>query len=309
MEKRRFGAGLAAVAALVAAGWFALGPVAQGSGATPPRPAERAASWAGDPLPLDALLSTFYSQRRGIHDVQERVIAECMRAAGFAYRVRPYPASRPLGETKYGLVDRPTAEARGYLGPVDDAPEVPESANVPDDPGQAAAYLIAMNGPESGMQTHDLTGPDGRVYGQQTVGSGCFRRATEAVYGSVAIFVEMASFDGWIQLTANTAFNRALDDPAFRAVERRWAACMAAAGIGFDRMVDPLERRWPPPRPGAEERAAATADVDCRNQVGLIDALRQAERHEQTDAVEGSLDALDEYRAAQVQIDERLQRR
>ncbi len=204
------------------------------------------------PLPLDPYIagSTEAARANGV------LLASCMTNTGFPSE--PEVASAPFealhnlspGSDVLGLLDRAHAVSFGYHGD----PTAPPPGRF----GERGADEVAATIECQGGISQQLW-PDGPL--DQTLANELLAQTTATVTTS----------------------------PAYRDAVERWQECMARAGFHAVAPANaPQTFAAPEPSPTEAEKAAATADVDCKISAGVATVWRQ-----QTEAVQQQL--LDEH--------------
>lgn len=263
----------------------------------------------------------------------ENLIAQCMKAEGFEYTPEPY---RPdlsdsdatadgitdenledrdwVARYGYGLVETPDRAADDmsmFTGPDRGAGTKTESERYVDtlSSSQAAAYELAMNGPQQTEENFSLAD------------AGCFGQARAAVVGEDPS--DLAEFEPTFEAIEDF-WNGASSWAGFSELHASWASCMDARGHGgYARQSDAANeigtkigalREVANPTEGtgemvalpiaalealgAEERELATVDLDCREEVGFSARFFEIKVAEETRFIADHQAALDELKAA-----------
>lgn len=246
-------------------------------------------------LPLAWYLVTASEQRKALSDARNRILETCMEAKGFAWRPVPYAPDPDFLSRRYGLLDIDWARSNGHR-PSDyqDPPPSMEGENIPSDPAQQKAYLLALNGDASDAETIHLENPvDGSEFGTQTLTGGCTGEANEQIFGSMSGFVEYTSDDLSVQLLAQEALSRALADQAVLEAEADWSTCMQNRGYEFGAVSDIfayMENQGLGANDSIsdEETALAVADVECRVKAKYAERAAEAEVRTQLELLEAT---------------------
>jgi hypothetical protein len=245
------GAALAVVTVLLAAGCA----TTRGDAAGPqplPAPGTRTGSLPRRvALPLDPYLAS-PRDRRLLAAAHAKLAVACMRRFGL-----DLPDSTPTGamppegnQDRYGPADLQQVRVHGY--------HIPGFAPTrsPAEPELSAA------------QQAMLTGVGARQYAGQTVPEGgCAGEARRML----AAGARPPEDHGLAERLSVDSYGRSRHDRRVRAVFGAWSACMRRTGFGY---TDPMQANDDPAfqteRPSASEIAVATADVACKQAVGLV---------------------------------------
>lgn len=231
--------------------------------ATLPPPRLRAATVPSDSSSFLTWFNEEVDQRIARRDAAvDRLVADCMRSAGFDYV--PSPASEPVPLRLFGSLDRGAAEQFGFARPGDGTPIGDGVANGrPDNPASQAAWYSALNG--AGGDLVLVTTPGGSPIGEVAKPDGCVGAALSQLDGSADVSVQFSSAYAVLQQFRNDALAAAYSSDAVANLSEAWRACLAGRGIVTTGRIGSLgSQDWPEPRPTAGERAAAVADVECR---------------------------------------------
>lgn len=190
---------------------------------------------------------------------RDLLVQRCMERAGFDWHVAGMnPADMDPRRRRYGVIDPDAAERYGYHPPPDLMAE---------ETGRLRGQVLEQPGAEVAY-----AGPEG------TKGAGC---AAQAVH-RIAQGVGDADF-GLVDDLGRRSLAESGKHPDVRAARRDWRACMRSRGYVYDTPVEAIEdRAWWTDVPTEAERGVATADVDCANQVVLIETRAQAEAESST---------------------------
>jgi hypothetical protein len=207
---------------------------------------------------------------------ERMLLTDCMREAGFDYRVTdPGPEPPDLG---YVLTDVGWARAHGYRSDI--ARRLDEAAR--DDPNRRylqglppdrrADALAAMNGrTPNGLR---VTTPDGVTFSRNP--RSCESRAQQGLYGDLAAWFQAQAT---VDMMSSLRTNAVLSDGAYRAAAASWSACMARSGY---RYPDPqrLHATLANSMPRAREVAMALTEVRCGASSGLAEVSKRLDRRE-----------------------------
>ncbi len=251
--------------------------------------AETSLAGEGDQSDLERLLQEFSEVTEAAEEasavlVEERVAA-CMQAEGFDYVPAPHVPAR-MNPADLGVLPgtREFAEQYGYgiatdpWGRLESASPTPAADPNAEmlstmSPAEVEAYYAALYG---------TSGPD-EPYNWRT--GGCAGGAEHEVNGVVPGLDDDALADLQEELVTVLSIT---SDPSLESLAGEWAQCMSDAGHpGFTSVDEPAAQiaKQAAETPdhedlAEEEKALATADFDCRSEVGYAKALRavQVER-------------------------------
>lgn len=213
-------------------------------------------------LPIEAYMAT-PQQEKSVFNAHADLMESCMHAAGYSdwKPAPPLPVmgGKTLVDWRYGIHDAELAAKNGYH---------PDAIEV-------AAYNTAMS--EGAV---DKSGaPDSTV-------DSCSDTAAKNVPASA---VSQAA-----QKIGGDSYKSSLKDPSVVAVFAKWSSCMKAKGYDYK---DPMAAN-DDPRFGEEsvitdlEKATASADVDCKNRLGVEKIWFDAESSIQLQAIASQRSAL-----------------
>ncbi|MFJ5550849.1 hypothetical protein [Streptomyces sp. NPDC093225] len=238
------------------------------------RPAPARAFNEGDPatwtLPMEAYLPSD-DERRQMARAKNVLIGDCMKKAGFGqWRAAPeLPKVGPktLTDWRYGIHDAGLSKRRGYK------PEEGEQEAY-----DAAVEIGAVDGTSAG-------GADGKAL------QVCRGEARTRLKGDVVDYAAEA------QRLGNEAYVRAKEAPEVVAAFRAWSSCMAERGYRYKQPLDASDDpRFATRDVTAEEIAAATADISCRDRTHVAKVWWQAETGLQTASLEKHAETLNKSR-------------
>lgn len=221
----------------------------------------------GVTLPLDPYFLAPADTAR-LHRALDLLVAGCMRRAGLEPppdRPKAPPAS-PRNQRRYGVTSEEAAGTLGYHPP--DVPSAPA-------PHLTADQTTALSGTGTGRP-----GPGG------SPPQGCTVAAARQITGTNSYpmdpeLVRQLNYD---------SYERTLTEPPVRRAMQQWSNCMK----GRDhRYATPLEPTFTDPRPTAEEKRTALADVACKRQTDLINIWSTTETAVQKDLIAKRRSALD----------------
>jgi hypothetical protein len=266
------------------------------------------------PTPLVGLLQVAEDSQRVLHEADERAVAACMKEQGFRYEPLPFkpatPARQPLGDVAaarsrgYGL-----AESKGETqGPRPEEEQTTQGLT----PAEKEAWRTALIGKAVGP--HDLNRP-GQVKVQ--VGNvqmsydsqSCVAKGHNAVFGDNAEWTRLRLA---VTELSNKVYNDTMSDPALEPSIAKWRSCMQAKGYKYERPLAPSEALATQLHDGTIDRSAvkdleikiATADAECAQSEGVVDAVRSvmaAREQKEIEANQGLVLAFQEMQKASVE--------
>ncbi len=246
-------------------------------------------------LPLQFFIEENARYQSALDTLHQKLVSECMSARGFSYRsTNTIDATAVSMRARYGIADVERVSEFGYYRP---------SVNFegPEDPNVATAdevFYLALDGPEENIRDIRFLRQDGSSYGGVLLGSGCRASAQRSVFGSEERYVDYIRVNYLIQDLVDQARVAALASPDMGNVSKQWSECVASQGFtGFASPLDLQSQPWPDPRPGDEERAAATADARCKVQVGYVDAALAAEARAESELLQSTPGAVEQLQA------------
>lgn len=210
-------------------------------------------------LPLDAYRTSDDEAGQVVSEAWSTVFHQCMRSFGFAQEAAGPDQARELqGNSRlYGLVDLDHARTEGYTNPlIDRQPSMP-GAPVPELPQE---WYAVARGHIVSFAEREV--PEG----------GCIAEAHRTLSAGAPAGADLPLADR----LAGDAYIRAEQDSRVRAAIAAWRDCMTAKGYNY---ADPWQANndgtWsatpPEQRPSDREVLVATADVECKIEVDLID--------------------------------------
>lgn len=192
------------------------------------------------------------------------LIRDCMRQAGFDYRVTPRPVLPDDREFPYVVDDVGWARKHGYGTDIQRSLEALRVA----DPNKRyfnalpaerrSAALSAANG----VKPTGLTAKDPGGVTMSRSDQGCQTSADRELFGDPQAWFQAKVT---VQALGPIRISHVTADPQFAAATRPWAACMRAAGYPYASPVD-LRNHLPPPEkplPFADEQRMAVAEATC----------------------------------------------
>lgn len=209
------------------------------------------------------------------------LVDRCMRAQGFSYPVEK-AGQRVTRDRSYGL-SVAESERTGYqsqsgiLRLPDSEPDI-----APSDPAERQRFYLALFGPDDapGVEVEDPTAPGVRI-GMSS--GGCVSSAQRELFGGdLAAAIRYGAVSGNF---LNHAEAEAGDDPARRALNKRWSSCMKHAGRSYpdpDKAISAARglagNRFAALASG-QPREIAIADATCQEQTGYAAARSTIEEH------------------------------
>lgn len=232
---------------------------------------------AGLVLPLDAYALSAADDQVLARAAEERVLA-CAESFGLdAAAVSPLPfgsaeaasaAADTRHDRRYAVADPEVAATYGYHPPV--VVDVREEFYA----AHTEAELEVLVG------AGGCLGEASRAY---AIGDEAGLRAGEELVSEVQA----------------SAWHSTLADARVLEAFAEWSACMAAAGYDYAAPMSANDdpRWWESEVAGAEEIAAAVADVACKSSTGLVDVWSGVEAEHQTQVIAANSEELAAYRS------------
>ncbi len=224
-----------------------------------------------------------------VERARSQLIERCMLRRGFVY-APPAEATGPPPEERFGdflgVTNLGRAQQYGYHA----SPEVAEQAARRE---QAAQQQVAA--PPSPEYLAALTG-GGR-------GAGC----VDEVAADLGI-EDGTDPDNLIGQLVDRSITTVLQSDAYRAALERWRNCMAEAGFEPPAVpFDLIPRYGRAPSTTAEERAVATADVNCKASSGLVVTWMRGMSQVQAGLAEENAEAVQSVRRAEQMLLDRAE--
>ncbi|MFF5160634.1 hypothetical protein ACFY3N_31155 [Streptomyces sp. NPDC000348] len=258
----------------------------------------RTASLGFTPRRLDLPIHAYQlspADQAGVTEAKNLLIAACMKRYGFSWSAPATPTA-PRQDRRYGVIDLPAAQRYGYhLLPTDDT--APSRLDEPPSKAETEALtggqlLDADTGRSRPIAGY--TGPVREVDGKPLPPGGCAQEAERELLGRE----DLSSKAGVVSRINTDSFTESLKTPAVKDALGEWSACMRKAGYDY---ADPLESiataRLDSPEVPAAEIELATADVTCKDSVGLVDVWNRAESAIQRRMIEEHASATARQRA------------
>gem|GEM_PF-2926409 len=224
-------------------------------------------------------------QQSVIENASDVLIARCMAAAGFMYEGSDHttvssPITRDYDPT-WGPLAPESAASNGYnnpyiptLGP-DGQWTTPQSHDGPWEQTDAdRGYLDALIGS-----------------GDSPLAGGCTGAASEQLGRSGPQWLSAVNAVTDLQYQADSA---AQNDPRLGEVVRAWSDCMAGEGYAYSTPQAAMSDAWGrslDPR----EQATAYADAQCKEEVGLMQALQDLQFEYERDAIAKNRPIVDRF--------------
>ena len=205
-------------------------------------------------MPFDAY-SPSVSALYEISNASDRLILDCMKAKGLAWKViqRPTGLQDLRNRRRYGVIEPAIAEKYGY--------HVPEGLLTPAD---VEHKYDAREASLSGAQKEAAYGPDG-------CGTQAVRQLQSADDEDPALLTKLVS----------ESLQQSQSDPRVAAALSAWRDCVREQGLAYqDPFAAVSDARWWADEnagPSPQELAVAVADVRCKERTGLVDAWQAAE--------------------------------
>lgn len=104
---------------------------------------------------------------------------------------------------------------------------------------------------------------------------GCLGAAIEQIYGTFDARVRYVSLQSTLVRIGVDLLDRVRASPEMQELNQQWSECMRESGYDFADPFAPSSYPWPEPAPSDQERAAAGADVTCKQAVGYLGAAQR----------------------------------
>ncbi|MFB8235666.1 hypothetical protein ACFC58_03865 [Kitasatospora purpeofusca] len=284
------------IAALVA-----LGAAATGCAAADPKAAPAAAPPAVDAIPAlttadgQALPIAEYlispDEDRRIEAARTTLIGSCMKRFGFDYAPVATGTKPDLMIRRYYLTDAASAAAQGYHwgAPADHK----QQSAAPQPP---APEMRAVLGHGRGGPTESAAPAERTHNGIAIPPGGCLGEADDTLTRGGGILQDDA---GALEINGQS-FADSMADGRVKAAFAAWSRCMKEKGQTYASPVDAVsdERWFSSPTATAPEIAAATADIDCKQQNNVVGIWFAVETAYQNRAVQADPKRLEQTRKA-----------
>ncbi len=251
--------------------------------------------------PSDSQVPSFYSvsysydEAELLYRAEGKVVSECMAARGFPeFRLPAFVPSLEIArgsDRRWGITDPAEASVRGYheVGSVqaisDRAMKEMASETAFYDsmqPERRDAYFLALDGsaygvsrPEVATVTATIPGSD-REFTVQLAGrsDSCLRSIPLALGEDAKTYEALQAAIGRAAADVDSI---AASDDAFTTSLESWSNCFKERGFDSETPLDALDAYTAPGLdPSESEIAAATADIACKNIVGLTETWRKS---------------------------------
>lgn len=239
---------------------------------------------AADPNPDDRSEGSLRTEltdteRVLLGDAEERLIAECMREAGFEYRLDPVAPREKVPERRFGLDDVDWAREHGYgladtagtgdRGGKSAAPKSSQDRYLAGlAPSRLAAYERALNGTKPDAIVVPAPGR-GEIF---TAADGCRADARRALYGDLRKWTEAKAT---VVNLAYLTYDDVVAEPRYTKALADWRACMKKRGLDYpdtSRAVGAVAKESDsrtPEQAREREVEVAVADAECNRSAVL----------------------------------------
>ncbi|WP_157855476.1 hypothetical protein [Kitasatospora purpeofusca] len=291
------------VGAPVIAALVALGAAAAGCAGADPKagPAPAAAPPVVDAIPTLAtadgralpvaqyLISP--DEDRRIETARTALIGACMKRFGFDYAPAANGTKPDLMVRRYYLTDAASAAVQGYHwgSPAD---RTQQSAA----PQPPAPELQAVLGQGRGAPADPAAPADRSYNGIAIPPGGCLGEADDTLTRGGGILQDDA---GALEINGRS-FADSMADGRVKAAFAAWSRCMKEKGLTYASPVDAVgdERWFSSPTATAPEIAAATADIECKQQNNVVGIWFAVETAYQNRSVQADSKRLEQARKA-----------
>ncbi len=223
---------------------------------------------------------------RLLYTAEQKLVAECMRSAGFEYEPAPFldmtglafnnsPSDRRAYE-EHEFDDVSLARSNGYgIALRASLPESSAEHSLDAHTQTLQQYLWGLTVSEQERFDRTLTGKGGELVDlvvdgevvNQDFATGCYPDAQKEIYGSQNTFLL------WQYYKFVFSFDTE-EDAAYRGVLKDWSECMSKRSFDVEKPVDAIKLATDAYEQGDVEKefAVATAEADCNVEVGLLQA-------------------------------------
>ncbi|MEU4394168.1 hypothetical protein [Kribbella sp. NPDC023855] len=209
-----------------------------------------------------------------LHQAEQRLIKQCMTAAGFRYAERPVPPPRTERRFAYIIDDVAWAKVHGY----DDPNPAPRSTN------PNSAYAQSLSAAEARRWERTLIGDGKQISFELGDGSristsdkGCLATARRALYGDLPLwFRARRTSDGLVYIV----YSKVQHDPRYVAAMAEWATCVRGRGYAAEtpgRLMEVVKQRSKGQSRQAiraAEIAGAVTEAGCATSTSLAATVR-----------------------------------
>ncbi|MFE6750803.1 hypothetical protein ACFVGM_33465 [Kitasatospora purpeofusca] len=293
------------IGAPVIAALLALGAAATGCAAADPKAAPAAAPAAvppavdvvptlttadGQSLPIARYLISPDEDRR-IETARTALISSCMKRFGFDYAPAAVGTKPDLMVRRYYLTDAASAAAQGYHWGGSANEKQRTAAPQPPAPEMQAVLGHGRGGPAESSAPADRS-----YHGVAIPPGGCLGEADDTLTRGGGILQDDA---GAMEINGRS-FADSMADARVQAAFGAWSRCMKEKGQTYASPVDAVgdERWFSSPTATAPEIAAATADIDCKQQNNVVGIWFAVETAYQGLAIQADLKRLEQARKA-----------
>jgi len=219
-------------------------------------------------------------------------LSSCM--ARYGYSLKTAEPTITLGDRRYGVIDLYAARNFGYhLVTLEDSPEVQKQEFSEDETSAMTGGLLldAVTGEFRAMP--GVPGPVTELNGRRVPKGGCSAEAERELLGRQSLRTRSAV----VSDIDTTSFARSQKVPAVAEALRKWSNCMKGEEYSY---ATPLESiaavNLGEPVADKSETRLATADVTCKNKVGLVKIWSAAETDIQNKMISASHRALQQQK-------------
>jgi hypothetical protein len=245
-----------------------------------------------DRVPISEQVLDVAAELAALRSQMDGAIAECLRAEGFPYFAKStrhhFEALLDLFSLRVLTLSIESARADGYGsggGSTLTTDEEYEYFNGLTDV-ESDAYALAHIGAEEDLVEHTTT--SGARVGIPV--GGCSATGASMVYGSTETYVEAEGIFYDLQFMLGEVLTRVEADEQVRSASADWSSCMTEAGYSFQAPADARDAALVTRaeisgeelgRATPEERAIASADAGCQDEVSLNEIYTNAAVQEQ----------------------------